>query len=85
MNQVSGINLHLIGGIVTVICVFYTLIGGIKAVVHTDAWQIIIMFISVVVVTIIGTWNMGGFENIIDKAVEGDRLQFFKQVEQFLK
>jgi solute carrier family 5 (sodium-coupled monocarboxylate transporter), member 8/12 len=78
MNQVSGIDIHLIGGIVTVICVFYTLIGGIKAVVHTDAWQIIIMFISVVVVTLIGTWNMGGFEKVFDRAMEGGRIEFFK-------
>ena len=78
MNQVSGINLHLIGAIVCVICVFYTLVGGIKAVVYTDAWQIVIMFISVVVVVVIGTWNLGGTSNIIDRAIEGGRIDFFK-------
>lgn len=78
MNQVSGINLHLIGAIVCIICVFYTLVGGIKAVVYTDAWQIVIMFISVVVVVIIGTWNQGGVSNIFDRAIEGGRIEFFK-------
>lgn len=78
MNQVSGIDLHLIGGIVCVICVFYTLVGGIKAVVHTDAWQIIIMFISVVVVVVIGTFHLGGPVQVFDKAVEGGRISFFK-------
>lgn len=78
MNQVSGINLHLIGGIVCIICVFYTLVGGIKAVVHTDAWQIIIMFVSVVVVTFIGSYNLGGPTKIFERAFEGGRINFFK-------
>lgn len=78
MNQVSGIDIHLIGGIVCIICVFYTLVGGIKAVVHTDAWQIIIMFISVVVVTLIGTYNLGGPANVFDRAFEGGRIKFFE-------
>lgn len=78
MNQVSGINIHLIGGIVCIICVFYTLVGGIKAVVCTDAWQIIIMFISVVVVTIIGTFHLGGPAAVFDRAFEGGRIEFLK-------
>lgn len=78
MNQVSGVDLHLIGGIVCVICVFYTLVGGIKAVVHTDAWQIIIMFISVLVVVIIGTYNLNGPFDVFEKATEGGRIQLFK-------
>lgn len=78
MNQVSGINLHLIGGIVCIICVFYTLVGGIKAVVHTDAWQIIIMFISVVVVAVLGSINLGGPTKIFERATEGGRIEFLK-------
>jgi sodium-coupled monocarboxylate transporter 8/12 len=78
MNQVSGMNLHLIGAIVCVICVFYTLVGGIKAVVHTDAWQICIMFISVLVVAVIGTVHLGGPANVFDRAVQGGRIEFFK-------
>lgn len=78
MNQVSGINLHLIGGIVCIICVFYTLVGGIKAVVHTDAWQIIIMFISVVVVTVLGSINLGGPTKIFERAMEGGRIEFLE-------
>lgn len=78
MNQVSGMDLHLIGAIVCVICVFYTLIGGIKAVVTTDAWQISIMFVSVVVVAIIGTVHLGGPSNVFDRAIQGGRIEFFK-------
>lgn len=78
MNQVSGIDIHLIGAIVCVICVFYTLVGGIRAVVHTDAWQIIIMFISVVVVTIIGSVYLGGPSVVFDRAMQGGRIEFHK-------
>jgi solute carrier family 5 (sodium-coupled monocarboxylate transporter), member 8/12 len=78
MNQVSGIDIHLIGGIVCIICVFYTLVGGIKAVVTTDAWQICIMFVSVVVVTLIGTYNLGGPANVFDRAFEGGRIKIFE-------
>lgn len=79
MNAVSGADLHLIGAIVTLVCVFYTLVGGIKAVVHTDAWQIVILFISVLVVTFIGTFKIdGGIVEVFRIAKEGDRLQLFK-------
>lgn len=78
MNIVSGMNIHLIGTIVCVICVFYTLVGGMKAIVYTDAWQIIIVFISVVVVVVIGTWKQSGFDYIFEKAAEGGRIKFFK-------
>lgn len=79
-NQVTGVDLHLIGGIVCIICVFYTMIGGIKAVVHTDAWQICIMFISVVLVAILGTIQLKGPEAVFNRALVGDRLEIFKYV-----
>ena len=77
-NQVTGVDLHLIGAIVCVICVFYTMIGGIKAVVHTDAWQICIMFISVVLVAVLGTVQLKGPTVVFNRAIEGNRLELFK-------
>lgn len=73
-------DLHLVGGVVCVICVFYTLVGGIKAVVATDAWQISIMFLSVVVVVVIGSINNGGLVKVFEKAFEGGRIEFFELV-----
>lgn len=77
---VTGIDLHLTGTVVSVICIFYTVLvsiintkkicntvslyfyfkGGIKAVVWTDTWQILVMFIAVVVVVILGSIAIGG-------------------------
>lgn len=39
-NQVTGVDLHIVGAVVCVVCVFYTLVGGIKAVVSTDSFQV---------------------------------------------
>ncbi|XP_057666818.1 sodium-coupled monocarboxylate transporter 1 isoform X2 [Diorhabda carinulata] len=76
-NQVTAINIHLIGTIVAVICVFYTFLGGLKAVVWTDSWQVIAMFISVVVVIVLETISAGGPSNIIDLTSKGNRFEFF--------
>ncbi|KAJ8952509.1 hypothetical protein NQ318_003305 [Aromia moschata] len=76
-NQVTGINIHVIGTIVCIVCIFYTLLGGLKAVVWTDSWQVIAMFISVVVVIALGTFTIGGPSVIIDLNSKGDRFEFF--------
>lgn len=59
-------------------CVFYTIIGGIRAVVATDAWQVIVMFLAVVVVAILGTTYIGGPVEVFRRAAEGERLIFFE-------
>lgn len=76
-NQVTGFNLYIIGAIVCVVCIFYTLLGGIKAVVFTDAWQVVVMFISVVIVVILGTIAIGGPEIVLDRSERGGRIDFF--------
>lgn len=76
----TGVNIYLIAGIVCAVCVFYTFVGGIKAVIHTDAWQVVVMFLSVVTVSLLGTLSAGGFEVIFDTAAKGNRLVFFKYV-----
>ncbi|XP_058823255.1 sodium-coupled monocarboxylate transporter 1-like, partial [Topomyia yanbarensis] len=75
--SVTGFNLYIIGAIVCLVCIFYTLLGGIKAVVFTDAWQVVVMFISVVVVVILGTIAIGDPTIIWDRSEIGDRINFF--------
>ncbi|XP_072747125.1 sodium-coupled monocarboxylate transporter 2 isoform X2 [Anoplolepis gracilipes] len=76
LNQVSGINIYLIGSIVCVVCVFYTILGGIRAVVWTDALQVGVMIAGVLSVTALGTYHMGGMSAIWDKAVDAGRIEF---------
>ncbi|XP_065354579.1 sodium-coupled monocarboxylate transporter 2-like [Calliphora vicina] len=73
-SQVTGINIHLINGIVCSICVFYTMFGGIKAVVWTDVVQAAIMVVSVVLVAVLGANKVGGFGEVFRIANEGGRL-----------
>ncbi|KMQ98114.1 sodium-coupled monocarboxylate transporter 1 [Lasius niger] len=76
LNQVSGINIHLIGSIVCVVCVFYTVLGGIRAVVWTDALQVGVMIAAAISVTALGTYEMGGMSEIWNKAVDAGRIEF---------
>uniref|UniRef100_A0A0A1WWL8 Sodium-coupled monocarboxylate transporter 2 n=1 Tax=Zeugodacus cucurbitae TaxID=28588 RepID=A0A0A1WWL8_ZEUCU len=75
-NQVTGINVHIISSVVSVIVVIYTILGGIKAVVHTDIWQTFIMFIGLIVVVIIGTIYAGGPGPVFQHAAERGRIIF---------
>ena len=51
---VTGSNVHLINAILSSVCVFYTMAGGVKAVVWTDVLQGVVMFASSLVVVTIG-------------------------------
>ncbi|EDW99259.1 sodium-coupled monocarboxylate transporter 2 [Drosophila yakuba] len=72
--QVTGFNVHLINTVVCGICVFYTMFGGIKAVVWTDVIQAAIMVASVVLVGVMGAHRVGGFFEVLRIAGEGGRL-----------
>ncbi|XP_001358854.3 sodium-coupled monocarboxylate transporter 2 [Drosophila pseudoobscura] len=73
-SQVTGFNVHIINAIVSGICVFYTMFGGIKAVVWTDVVQAGIMVVSVVLVGVMGAYRVGGFSEVFRIAGEGGRL-----------
>lgn len=74
VNQISINNsIWIVGLIVT----FYTTIGGIKAVIWTDVLQCILMFIGVAIVVVQGIIELGGFNQVINIAIEGKRLKLF--------
>ncbi|KAM8705533.1 hypothetical protein ACLKA7_009914 [Drosophila subpalustris] len=75
-NQVSGIGIHTITPIVIVICTFYTTVGGIKGVVWTDVAQSIVMFGSLFVIMVKGTLDLGGFDVVWQRNLEGGRLNY---------
>jgi sodium-coupled monocarboxylate transporter 8/12 len=52
--------------------------GGIKAVMWTDAFQIIMMFAGLIAVLIQGSVDMGGFGNIWQVMVDRNRTDFWK-------
>ncbi|XP_070504265.1 putative sodium-dependent multivitamin transporter [Chironomus tepperi] len=77
METVTGIKMNyaiiLIGGV----CSFYSIIGGLKAVLLTDVFQSILMFAAVLIVGISGIAYAGSMSEIFRVANEGGRLQLW--------
>ncbi|KAF5297456.1 hypothetical protein FQR65_LT19726 [Abscondita terminalis] len=77
LNQVTGINVHVISPVICIFCIFYTTIGGLKAVVLSDTIQFSFTALSMVSVAVVGTYLSGGFSSIWDKSQSTDRIEFF--------
>ncbi|XP_042549223.1 sodium-coupled monocarboxylate transporter 1 [Dipodomys spectabilis] len=77
LNQVTGFDLW--GAVVAtgVVCTFYCTLGGLKAVVWTDVFQVGIMVAGFASVIIQATVTQGGINKIIDDAYNGGRLNFW--------
>ncbi|KAF5299818.1 hypothetical protein FQA39_LY11355 [Lamprigera yunnana] len=76
LSQVSGVNLHIICPIMILICIFYTTIGGVKAVIWVDTFQFVVTLITLIFVIITGTKLIGGVDNVYERALEGERFEF---------
>ncbi|KAL1117556.1 hypothetical protein AAG570_003871 [Ranatra chinensis] len=74
-SQVTGINLHMITPIVCSVCIFYTTLGGLKAVVWTDAIQMFAMLAGMASIIIIGLKDMG-LATVIQRNMETHRIEF---------
>lgn len=74
----TGLNVHLITPVVCGICIFYTTIGGLKAVVWTDTFQFVITIGSMIAVLVLGINSVGGFSNLWNIAQAGHRLDVFE-------
>lgn len=57
LAQVTGINMDLSIGITFLVCIFYTALGGIKAVIWTNVFQAFCMITACLVVVIIGKYD----------------------------
>ncbi|XP_040200253.1 sodium-coupled monocarboxylate transporter 1-like isoform X2 [Rana temporaria] len=77
LNQVSGFNLW--GAMIStgLVCTFYCAMGGLKAVIWTDAFQIIIMVAGFIAVIIRGVVVQGGIQTILNDSYYGERLNFW--------
>ncbi|KAL6261318.1 hypothetical protein P5V15_008838 [Pogonomyrmex californicus] len=75
-NQVTGVNVHIVTPFVCIVCIFYTCVGGLKAVVWTDFIQTFIMFGSMLLIAIKGTIDVGGLSLVIQRNLDSGRLEF---------
>uniref|UniRef100_A0A131XL39 Putative sodium/solute symporter n=1 Tax=Hyalomma excavatum TaxID=257692 RepID=A0A131XL39_9ACAR len=63
--------------VIGLICTLYTALGGMKAVVWTDAFQMTVMILGMLSVVVWGAVKVGGFGDVWETAVNGGRVQFF--------
>ncbi|XP_046397966.1 sodium-coupled monocarboxylate transporter 1-like isoform X1 [Ischnura elegans] len=76
-SQVSGFNIHVITPVVCLVCIFYTSLGGMKAVVWTDSLQVIMIFGAMISVICIGTQKVGGVDTVFQRSNDSGRIDFF--------
>ncbi|KAJ8002508.1 hypothetical protein DPEC_G00159630 [Dallia pectoralis] len=74
LNQVTGFNLWESIFATGIVCTFYCTLGGLKAVVWTDAFQMVVMVVGFLTVLIQGTKRAGGVASVWDVAKTGNRL-----------
>ncbi|XP_070534914.1 sodium-coupled monocarboxylate transporter 2-like isoform X2 [Ptychodera flava] len=76
LNAVTGFTLW--GSVLTcgLVCTFYTTIGGMKAVLWTDVFQLSIMVAGFLAVIIQGSINVGGWGRVMEICIEGERIEF---------
>ncbi|XP_064213943.1 sodium-coupled monocarboxylate transporter 2-like [Tribolium castaneum] len=74
LSTVTGIHVYYIIICVFGTCIFYTTIGGLKTVVWTDIFQIVVIFLSLFIICAIGLNTTGNFATIWKTALDGGRL-----------
>ncbi|XP_039298800.1 sodium-coupled monocarboxylate transporter 1 isoform X1 [Nilaparvata lugens] len=77
MHQVTGFNTMRIVTIMYVVCIFYTTLGGMKAVVWTDTFQVLVLYAAMVIILIKGTLDIGGVGVIWQRNTVFNRTDFF--------
>lgn len=74
LSQVTGLNSWVCVLSIGVVCIFYTTIGGIKAVVWTDVFQTIVIYGAMFTVVIKGSIDNGGIAAVWKTAEKGERI-----------
>nr|XP_015834037.1 PREDICTED: sodium-coupled monocarboxylate transporter 1 isoform X2 [Tribolium castaneum] len=77
LSAATGINIHIITSVMCGICVCYTAIGGLKAVIWTDFLQFLVVAATMLFIIFIGLQAQGGFLSVWNTAIEGERLDIF--------
>ena len=63
--------------IIFAVCIFYSCIGGIKAVIWTDTFQALCMFGSYLGIIIYGSEMVGGAARVFDTNYQAGRVELF--------
>ncbi|KAM6369199.1 sodium/iodide cotransporter [Pluvialis apricaria] len=76
LNQVTGLDIWASLLSTGVICTFYTTIGGMKAVIWTDVFQVVVMLSGFIAIIIRGVLLVGGPATVLSIATNGSRVNF---------
>ncbi|XP_074707616.1 sodium/iodide cotransporter [Strix uralensis] len=76
LNQVTGLDIWASLLSTGAICTFYTTIGGMKAVIWTDVFQVLVMLSGFIAVIIRGVLLVGGPARVLGIAANGSRVNF---------
>ncbi|XP_062306560.1 sodium/iodide cotransporter [Osmerus eperlanus] len=76
LNQATGLNMWASLFSTGLICTFYTTLGGMKAVIWTDVFQIFVMLSGFMAIFIQGTILVGGPARVLEIANNGSRINF---------
>jgi len=77
LEQVTGFPLDIAVVVIFVVCIFYSAIGGIKAVMWTDTFQAVCMFGSFLAIIIKGNFDAGGASTVFDVNYQSGRVELF--------
>ncbi|XP_067859973.1 sodium-coupled monocarboxylate transporter 1-like isoform X2 [Heptranchias perlo] len=80
LSEVTGVNLWISIITTAFVCTLYTTLGGIKAVVWTDVFQICVMVAGLLAVLIQGLIQVGGLGKTWRIAESGGRINFFEAI-----
>uniref|UniRef100_A0A8C5DE94 Sodium/iodide cotransporter n=1 Tax=Gouania willdenowi TaxID=441366 RepID=A0A8C5DE94_GOUWI len=76
MKPTTGLNMWLSLFSTGIICTVYTTLGGMKAVIWTDVFQIVVMLSGFMAIYIHGTVLVGGPSRVLEIASNGSRINF---------
>lgn len=71
----TGLDIEFIGWIASVICIAYTCVGGMKAVIWTDVLQMSLVFGTFILLGTRGTILSGGFTSVLEKLTNTTRIE----------
>lgn len=74
LNAVTGFDIWLSVLTLGIVCTVYTALGGLKAVIWTDVFQTLVMFLGQLAVIIVGSAKVGGLKRVWDVASQNDRI-----------
>ncbi|CAL8121840.1 unnamed protein product [Orchesella dallaii] len=74
IEQVTGIRTEISTAVIYFVCMFYSVLGGLKAVLWTDVFQAFIMLASLAIIAGKGISDVGGFDIIWQRSSDHDRL-----------